>query len=80
MYKAKMDYDGELSYVFDEHAAEEIEDFQEAAVECIDDMIDVLDRLKELICSFPVPDTEPIPINPKPTADWMPPDGNELPF
>ena len=80
MYKARMDYDGELSYVFDEHAAEEIEDFQEAAVECIDDMIDALDRLKELICSFPVPDEKPYPFNPKPTAEWTPPDEQELPF
>lgn len=80
MYKAKMDYDGELSYVFDERAAEEIEDFQESVVECIDDMIYALDRLKELICSFPVPDAEPYPFNPKPTAEWTPPDGQELPF
>ena len=80
MYKAKMDYDGELSYVFDEHAAEEMEDFQESVVECIDDMMDALDRLKELICDFPVPDDEPYPFNPKPTAEWTPPDGKELPF
>ena len=79
MFKAKMDYDGELSYVLDEHAAAEIEDFQEAAVECIDDMIDALDRLKELICSFPIPDMEPHPINPKPTAGSKPPEG-DLPF
>ena len=45
MYKAKMDYDGELSYVFDEYAADEMLEFQESVAECIDDMMDALDRL-----------------------------------
>ena len=80
LYRARMEYDGELSYVFDEGAAEEIEDFQESVAECIDDMMDALDRLKELICSFPVPDEEPYPFNPKPTAELTPTDGKELPF
>ena len=80
MYKAKMDYDGELSYVFDEYAADEILEFQESVAECIDDMMDALDRLKELICSFPLPDEKPYPFNPKPTAEWTPSDGQELPF
>ena len=64
----------------DDSAAEEIEDFQESVAECIDDMMDALDRLKELICSFPVPDEEPYPFNPTPTSELTPTDGKELPF
>ena len=79
MYKLKMYYDGELSYVFDEYAADEMLEFQESVGECIDDMMDALDRLKELICSFPVPDEKPYPFNPKPTAECKPPEG-DLPF
>ena len=79
MYKAKMDYDGELSYVFDENAADEMDDFKESAIECIDDMIYALDNLKELICSFPVPDEKPYPFKSKPIVDCRPTEG-ELPF
>lgn len=80
MYKAKMDcYDGELFYVFDEYAADEMLEFQESVAECIDDMMDALDRLKELICSFPVPEEKPYPFNPKAITECKPPEG-DMPF
>ena len=80
MYRAKIDYCGELSYVFDEDAADEMLDFQESAAEYITNMIDALENLRELICSFPLPNMEPIPINPEPTdPDYKESEG-ELPF
>ena len=80
MYKPMRDCNGQLYYVFDEDAAEEILDFQDAAYNCLDTMMDALEELRDAIYHFPVPIIEPLPepeMLPDP-EEQLPP--GELPF
>ena len=80
MYKPLRGSNGQLYYVFDEDAAEELLDFQDTFSECIDSLIETLDSFRDAVCSFAVPNIVPFP-----EPDFMPmPDEseqqNELPF
>ena len=81
MYKPLTDKDGNLFYILDEDAAEEMLDLQDEAVECVETMIDALSTLKELIWSIPIPNDEPFP-KPELTLGDLPveQDQNDLPF
>jgi len=71
MYKPLTDKDGNLFYILDEDAAEEMLDLQDEAVECVEKMIDALSTLKDLIWSIPIPNDEPFPQS-KPMLDILP--------
>ena len=80
MYKPLRGRNGQLYYVFDEDAAEELLDFQDTFSECIDSLIETLDTLRDAVCSIDVPNIEPFP-----EPDPMPPleeteQHYELPF
>ncbi len=80
MYKPMRGRNGQLYYVFDEDAAEEILDFQDTAYNCLDTMVDALQELRDAIYNFPVPNIELFPepeILPDP-EEQLPP--GELPF
>lgn len=61
MYKPMRDRNGQLYYVFDEDAAEELLDFQDTFSGCIDFLIEVLEELRDAVCGFDVPNNEPFP-------------------
>ena len=61
MYKLMTTKNGQLVFVFDEDAADEMLDFQNEAADCMDTIMDALRELKDLICSLPVPNTESFP-------------------
>ena len=80
MYKPLRGRNGELYYVFDEEAAEEFLDFQDAFADCMNTLIESLENIKDAVLSIDVPDIEPFP-----EPDPMPPleeqeHENELPF
>ncbi len=80
MYKPLRGRDGEIYYVFDADAAEELLDFQDTFSECIDSLIETLDTLRDAVCGIAVPDIEPFP---EPESMPLPEDPeqqNELPF
>ena len=78
MYKLMTTKEGQLFYVFDEDAAEEMLDFQDEAANCLDTIMDALHELKDLICSIPVPNMEPFPKSKVITCDLTM--ENDLPF
>ena len=61
MYRPMRGHNGELYYVFDEDAAQELLDFQDTFSDCIDSLIETLDSLRDAVCGMQVPDTEPFP-------------------
>lgn len=80
MYKPLRGRDGEIYYVFDADAAEELLDFQDTFSECIDSLIETLDTLRDAVCGIAVPDIEPFPEpDPMPLPE-EPDQQNELPF
>ena len=80
MYKPLRGRNGELYYIFDEDAAEELLDFQDTFCECIDSLIETLDTLRDAVCGIAVPDIEPFP-EPEPLPlPEEPEQQNELPF
>ena len=78
MYKPMKGRNGQLFYVFDENAAEEMLDLQDEATEYIDTIIDAFRGLKDLLGSIPVPNIEPYP-KPKLTLNDLYLQ-NDLPF
>ena len=81
MYKPMKGRNGQLFYVFDENAAEEMLDLQDEATEYIDTIIDAFRGLKDLLGSIPVPNIEPYP-KPKLTLNdlYLQNEQNDLPF
>ena len=83
MYKPLRGRNGQLFYVLDEDAAEEMLDLQDEASEYMDTIIDAFRGLKELLGSIPMPNIEPFP-KPKPklTLNDLPlqDEQNDLPF
>ena len=81
MYKPMKGRNGQLFYVLDEDAAEEMLDLQDEAGEYIDAIIDAFRGLKDLLGAIPVPNTEPFP-KPKLTLNDLPlqNEQNDLPF
>lgn len=80
MYKPMRCRNGQLYYVFDEDAAEELLDFQDTFSGCIDSLIETLEELREAVCGIEVPDIEPFP-EPESLPDpEVPQQQKELPF
>jgi len=61
MYKPMRNGNGQLFYVFDEDAAEELLDFQDTFSDCMDTLIETLENLKDAVLSLDVPNIEPFP-------------------
>ena len=61
MYKPMRGRNGQLFYVFDEDAAEELLDFQDTFSDCMDTLIETLENLKDAVLSIDVPNIEPFP-------------------
>ena len=61
MYKPMRGRNGQLFYVFDEDAAEELLDFQDTFSDCMDTLIETLENLKDAVLSLDVPNIEPFP-------------------
>ena len=61
MYKPMRGHNGQLYYVFDEDAAEELLDFQDIFSDCMDTLIETLENLKDAVLSIDVPNIEPFP-------------------
>ena len=61
MYKPMRGRNGQLFYVFDEDAAEELLDFQDTFSDCMDTLIEALKNLKDAVLSLDVPNIEPFP-------------------
>ncbi len=61
MYKPMRGRNGQLYYVFDEDAAEELLDFQDTFSACMDTLIETLENLKDAVLSIDVPNIEPFP-------------------
>ena len=61
MYKPMRGRDGQLYYVFDEDAAEELLDFQDTFSDCMNILIETLENLKDAVLSIDVPNIEPFP-------------------
>ncbi len=61
MYRPMRGRDGHLYYVFDEDAAEELLDFQDAFSDCMNILIETLENLKDAVLSIDVPNIEPFP-------------------
>ena len=88
MYKPMRGRNGQLFYVFDEDAAEELLDFQDTFSDCMDTLIETLENLKDAVLSIDVPNIEPFPesellFEPKPEQFLEPETDslqNELPF
>ena len=80
MYKPLRGRDGEIYYVFDADAAEELLDFQDTFSECIDSLIETLDTLRDAVCGIAVPDIEPFPEPESMPFPEEPEQQNELPF
>lgn len=59
MYKPLKGRNGQLYYVFDEDAAQELLDFQDTFSDCIDSLIETLDSLRDAVCGMEIPDIEP---------------------
>ena len=88
MYKPLKGRNGQLYYVFDEDAAEELLDFQDTFSDCMDTPIETLENLKDAVLSIDVPNIEPCPepeILPESEPELLPrPEAysqqNDLPF
>ncbi len=88
MYKPMRGRNGQLFYVFDEDAAEELLDFQDTFSDCMDTLIETLENLKDAVLSLDVPNIEPFPepeMLPEPEPEQLPrPEVNlqqdDLPF
>ena len=88
MYKPMRGRNGQLFYVFDEDAAEELLDFQDTFSDCMDTLIEALENLKDAVLSIDVPNIEPFPepeMLPEPEPEQLPkpeayPHSNDLPF
>ena len=88
MYKPMRGRNGQLFYVFDENAAEELLDFQDTFSDCMDTLMEALENLKDAVLSIDVPNIEPFPepeMLPEPEPESIPePDAysqqNDLPF
>ena len=88
MYKPMRGRNGQLYYVFDEDAAEELLDFQDTFSDCMDTLIETLENLKDTVLSIDVPNIEPFPepeILPDPESEQPArpeayPYSNDLPF
>ena len=88
MYKPLRGRNGQLYYVFDEDAAEELLDFQDTFSDCMDTLIETLENLKDAVLSLDVPNIEPFPepeMLPEPEPEQLPrPEVNlqqdDLPF
>lgn len=61
MYKPMRGRNGQLYYVFDEDAAEELLDFQDTFSGCIDSLMETLEELRDAVCGIDVPNIEPFP-------------------
>ena len=61
MYMPMRDRNGQLYYVFDEDAAEELLDFQDTFSGCIDSLVETLEELRDAVCGFDLPNIEPFP-------------------
>ena len=80
MYKPMRGHNGQLYYVFDEDAAEELLDFQDTFSGCIDSLIETLEELRDAVCGIDVPNIEPFPEpDPMPLPE-DPEQYGELPF
>ena len=80
MYKPMRGRNGQLYYVFDEDAAEELLDFQDTFSGCIDSLIETLEELRDAVCGIDVPNIEPFPEPERlPDQEVYPPE-KELPF
>ena len=79
MYKPLRDSNGQLVYVFDEDAAEELLDFQDTFAECIDSLIETLDTLRDAVCGIDVPNIESFP-EPEQLPEPEEQQQNDLPF
>ena len=88
MYKPMRGRNGQLYYVFDEDAAEELQDFQDTFSDCMDTLIETLENLKDAVLSIDVPNIEPFPepeMLPDPESEQLArpeayPYSNDLPF
>ena len=88
MYKPLKGRNGQLYYVFDEDAAEELLNFQDTFSDCMDTLIETLENLKDAVLSIDVPNIEPFPepeILPESEPELLPrPEAysqqNDLPF
>jgi len=88
MYKPMRGRNGQLFYVFDEDAAEELLDFQDTFSDCMDTLMEALENLKDAVLTIDVPNIEPFPepeMLPEPEPESIPePDAysqqNDLPF
>ena len=88
MYKPMRGRNGQLFYVFDEDAAEELLDFQDTFSDCMDTLIETLENLKDAVLSLDVPNIEPFPepeMLPEPEPEQFPgpeayPQQDDLPF
>ena len=61
MYRPMRGHDGHLYYVFDEDAAEELLDFQDAFSDCMSILIETFENLKDAVLCIDVPNIEPFP-------------------
>ena len=61
MYKPMRGRNGQLYYVFDEDAAEELLDFQDTFSGCIDSLMETLEELRDAVCGIDVPNIELFP-------------------
>ena len=80
MYKPLRGRDGEIYYVFDADAAEELLDFKDTFSKCIDSLIETLDTLRDAVCGIAVPDIEPFPEPESMPLPEEPEQQNELSF
>ena len=88
MYKPMRGRNGQLYYVFDEDAAEELLDFQDTFSDCMDALIETFENLKDAVLSLDVPNIEPFPEpemlpEPEPEQPSRPeayPQQDDLPF
>ena len=78
MYRLMTTKGGQLFYVFEEDAYDEMRDFQDEVFYCLDTIIDALNSLKHLVHGHPIP--EPMPFPKQPLMVDAEPVMGELPF